>query len=142
MASYEIKEQLREADEHISIAWHKLNVKIGDLVAPSDPLVLERLTVARYQAAVIHNQIHDLLKTIASYENAASWARAGVSFAKSTTPTLTLDAETERHSKTKTSLAIDDFEDVLFWKNLLKRFNVPENTQEVFFNVSDVTYSN
>tara|TARA_R100001015_G_C4590698_1_gene146218 strand:- start:496 stop:765 length:270 start_codon:yes stop_codon:yes gene_type:complete len=83
MAIFEIKEQLREADEHISISWHKLNVKVGDLAPDCDPLVLERLTIARYQAAVIHNQIRDLLKTLASYESAASWARSGVSFAKS-----------------------------------------------------------
>ena len=83
MAILEIEEQLRQADKCAALAWHKINVKIGDLVAPSDPLVLERLTIARYQAAVIHNQIRDLLKTLASYESAASWARAGVSFAKS-----------------------------------------------------------
>ena len=133
--TFEIKEQLKEADKNVSFAWHHLNVKIGDLASDCDPLVLERLTVARYQAAVIHNQIHDLLQTLASYESAASWARKNL-----TAPTL--DAEHERHSKTKTSLAIDDFEDVLFWKNLLKRLNVPENTQEVFFNAIDVTYSN
>ena len=83
MASYETKEQLREADEHISLAWHKLNVKISDLASNCDPLVLEHLTIARYQAAAIHNQIRDLLNTLAKYESAASWARAGVSFAKS-----------------------------------------------------------
>ena len=135
MAILEIEEQLRQADKCAALAWHKINVKIGDLVAPSDPLVLERLTVARYQAAVIHNQIGDLLQTLNSYESAASWARKNLS-------EPTLDAEHERHSKTKTSLAIDDFEDVLFSKILLKRLNVTENTQEVFFNAIDVTYSN
>ena len=135
MAFLVIEEQLRQAVKCAAVAWHKINVKIGDLVAPSDPLVLERLTVARYQAAVIHNQIGDLLQTLNSYESAASWARKNLS-------EPTLDAEHERHSKTKTSLAIDDFEDVLFWKNLLKRLKVPENTQEVFFHAIDVTYSN
>ena len=81
--TFEIKEQLKEADKNVSFAWHHLNVKIGDLASDCDPLVLERLTIARYQAAVIHNQIRDLLKTLASYESAASRARAGVSFAKS-----------------------------------------------------------
>ena len=83
MAIFEIKEQLKEADKNAAFAWHNLNVKISDLASDCDPLVLERLTIARYQAAVIHNQIGDLLKTLASYESAASWARSGVSFAKS-----------------------------------------------------------
>jgi len=83
MAIFEIKEQLKEADKNAAFAWHNLNVTISDLASDCDPLVLERLTIARYQAAVIHNQIGDLLKTLASYESAASWARSGVSFAKS-----------------------------------------------------------
>ena len=82
MAIFEIKEQLKEADKNAAFAWHNLNVKISDLAVDCDPLVLELVTIARYQAAVLHNQIRDLLKTLASYESAANWARYDVSFAK------------------------------------------------------------
>tara|TARA_B100000674_G_scaffold23591_1_gene16472 strand:- start:843 stop:1013 length:171 start_codon:yes stop_codon:yes gene_type:complete len=50
------------------------------------------------------------------------------------------DAELEIEDKI--SLSIDDFEDVDFWKTLLKRLDVPNDSEEIFFKAQDVTYSN
>ena len=50
------------------------------------------------------------------------------------------DAELEIQNKI--SLSIDDFEDVDFWKTLLKRLDVPQGSEEIFFKAQDVTYSN
>ena len=50
------------------------------------------------------------------------------------------DAELEIEDKI--SLSIDDFEDVDFWKTLLKRLDVPQDSEEIFFKPQDLTYSN
>jgi len=48
----------------------------------------------------------------------------------------------ELESKNKISLSIDDFEDIDFWKTILKRLDVPQDSEEIFFKAQDVTYSN
>ena len=70
----DLKDHIDKADRIISLAWHDLNNSIGDLIG-SDPLVLERLTIARYQSAFIHNQIKELKQTLACLESAKAQAR-------------------------------------------------------------------
>ena len=48
----------------------------------------------------------------------------------------------ELEIKNKISLSIDDFEDIDFWKTILKRLGAPQDSEEIFFKAHDVTYSN
>jgi hypothetical protein len=46
----------------------------------------------------------------------------------------------EIEAQNKTALYVDDFKELEVWEIICKKFNVPKNADQIYFNPKDVTY--
>ena len=46
----------------------------------------------------------------------------------------------EIDAKNKTALYLDDFDSLKAWQNICKRFAVPTNADQIYFDAENITY--
>jgi hypothetical protein len=46
----------------------------------------------------------------------------------------------ELDAKNKTALYLDDFNNIETWQGICKRFNIPTNADQIYFDAENITY--